>query len=151
MMNLIHIIDCYYWIWIQSAINSERCLWLWGSNAHVNYGKIYSARDGARTGCVARRGNPLYQLPSIFLWNIRLKNVSIVELVKIIFENITIVVARLPPFFLSDSNLILKTALYSCVSSRHNVGCLVTPWAHDIYSSRCCREGKINISQHVVY
>ena len=42
-MNLIHIIDCYYWIWIQSAIDDERCLWLWGSNANVNYGKIYSA------------------------------------------------------------------------------------------------------------
>ena len=41
-MNLIHIIDCYYWIWIQSAIDNERCLWLWGSNANVNYGKIYS-------------------------------------------------------------------------------------------------------------
>ena len=27
-MNLIHIIDCYYWIWIQSAIDNERCLWL---------------------------------------------------------------------------------------------------------------------------
>ena len=23
-MNLIHIIDCYYWIWIQSAIDNER-------------------------------------------------------------------------------------------------------------------------------
>ena len=34
-MNLIHIIDCYYWIWIQSAIDNERCLWLWGSNANV--------------------------------------------------------------------------------------------------------------------
>ena len=45
-MNLIHIIDCYYWIWIQSAIDNERCLWLWGSNANVNYGKIYSVRDG---------------------------------------------------------------------------------------------------------
>ena len=42
-MNLIHIIDCYYWIWIQSAIDNERCLWLWVSNANVNYGKIYSA------------------------------------------------------------------------------------------------------------
>ena len=41
-MNLIHIIDCYYWIWIQSAIDNERCQWLWGSNANVNYGKIYS-------------------------------------------------------------------------------------------------------------
>ena len=41
-MNLIHIIDCYYRIWIQSAIDNERCLWLWGSNANVIYGKIYS-------------------------------------------------------------------------------------------------------------
>ena len=44
-MNLIHIIDRYYWIWIQSAIDNERCLWLWGSNANVNYGKIYSAPE----------------------------------------------------------------------------------------------------------
>ena len=29
----------------QSAIDNERCLWLWGSNANVNYGKIYSVRD----------------------------------------------------------------------------------------------------------
>ena len=43
-MNLIHIIDCYYWIWIQSVIDNERCLWLWGSNANVNYGKIYSGQ-----------------------------------------------------------------------------------------------------------
>ena len=45
-MNLIHIIDCYYWIriQIQSAIDNEGCLWLWGSNANVNYGKIYSGR-----------------------------------------------------------------------------------------------------------
>ena len=41
MINLIHIIDCYYWIWIQSAIDNECCLWLWGSNANANYGKIY--------------------------------------------------------------------------------------------------------------
>ena len=45
MINLIHIIDCYYWIWIQSAIDNEHCLWVWGSNANVNYGKIYSGRD----------------------------------------------------------------------------------------------------------
>ena len=46
MMNLIHIINCYCWIWIQSAIDNERCLWLWSSNANVNYGKIYSGPAG---------------------------------------------------------------------------------------------------------
>ena len=50
MMNRIHIIDCYYWIWIQSAIDNERCLWLWDPNANVNYGKIFSFRDTEEWG-----------------------------------------------------------------------------------------------------
>ena len=37
MMNIIHIIDCYYWIWTQSSIDNERCLWLWDSNTNVSY------------------------------------------------------------------------------------------------------------------
>ena len=56
VMNLIHIIDCYYyWIWIQSAIDNERCLWLWGSNANVNYGNIYSVREGVQKYFLAKK------------------------------------------------------------------------------------------------
>ena len=31
--NTIHIIERYSWLWIQSAINNERCFWPWGYNA----------------------------------------------------------------------------------------------------------------------
>ena len=68
-MNLIHIIECYYWIWIQSAIDNERCLWLWGSNANVNYGKIYSGRG--HTNCDMQFMVVIFFIPQYFWGDFR--------------------------------------------------------------------------------